>query len=86
MTHKEFTDTQDKLKVHEWNNEKGSMNPVWNFGCVASLNFQFHLIAQIDDSTNVKMGNFQKCQSFPLYLQTRLNWSKNVNEERDAPW
>jgi hypothetical protein len=24
--------------------------------------------------------------SFPNALTTRLNWSKNVNDERDAPW
>jgi hypothetical protein len=24
--------------------------------------------------------------SIPNALQTRLNWSKNVNDERDAPW
>ena len=44
------------------------------------------MIARIDDSMNVKIENFQKYPTFPFYLQTRLNWSKNVQEERDAPW
>ena len=86
MTHKELIETQGKLKTNEQNNANKTMNVIWNFGCIASLNFQFHLIARIDDSTNVEIENFKKSSSFPFYLQTRLNWSKNVQEERDAPW
>ena len=44
------------------------------------------MIARIDDSMNVKMTNFKVCPGFPWLLQTRMNWSKNVREERDAPW
>ena len=81
----------------------------------ALINFQFHLIARIDDATQARTvpdDNFpsslmlmldlprRSCSptsqvilenlcvhvSFPNALKTRLNWSKNVNDERDAPW
>lgn len=40
----------------------------------------------MDDTTQVKMENIRIHDSFSFALKTRLNWSKNVNEERDAPW
>ena len=86
MTHEEYKATLTELKEHQRNDANGSMNPIWNFGCVASLNFQLHMIARIDDSMNFRMSNFKRSSSFPSYIQGRLNWSKNVHEERDAPW
>ena len=50
------------------------------------MNFQFHLIARIDCTTQVKMENLQVHIDLDFCLKTKLNWSKNVNEERDAPW
>jgi len=63
-------------------------NPILKpFGLPALLNFQFHLIARIDDTTQVLLSNLRAHDSFPTnVLKTRLNWSKNVHEERDAPW
>ena len=86
LTHEEFKSTQEALRTYQRDPLHDTMNPIWNYGCVASLNFQFHMIARIDDSMNVKMDNFKTCPTFPCYLQTRMNWSKNVQEERDAPW
>jgi hypothetical protein len=59
---------------------------VWRYGLYALTNFQFHLIARIDDTTQVLTENIRVHESFPNALTTRLNWSKNVTEERDAPW
>lgn len=57
------------------------------YGMPAFLAFQFHLIGRVDDVCKFKCENLRphdvhstKC------AQTRLAWSKNVNEERDAPW
>ena len=63
-------------------------NPiVLRFGLPALLNFQFHLIARIDDTTQVLLSNLRAHDFFGTnVLKTRLNWSKNVAEERDAPW
>ena len=88
MTHEEFLQTHETLREHGRNREAEpeSLDPIWNLGCVACLNFQFHLISRIDDSMNFKINNIQKSAPFPHFLQARLNWSKNVSEERDAPW
>ena len=57
------------------------------FGLPALLNFQFHLIARIDNMTQVLSSNLRAHDSFPTNaLKTRLNWSENVHEEQDAPW
>ena len=57
LTHEEFKDTLGTLKDHARTAEGASTNPVWNFGVPASLCFQFHLIARIDDTTMIKMEN-----------------------------
>jgi hypothetical protein len=46
----------------------------------------YHLIARIDDSTQVMMEHLRAHDNFDFALKCRLNWSKNVEEERDAPW
>ena len=48
------------------------------------MNYWFHLIAGIDDMTQVQIENLQKHQQ--LCLKTRLNQSKNVTDECNAPW
>jgi hypothetical protein len=52
----------------------------------ALINFQFHLIARIDDTTQVILDHIRIHDNFENALKTRLNWSKNVQDERDAPW
>jgi hypothetical protein len=63
-------------------------NPiVLQFGLPALLNFQFHLIARIDDTTQVLLSSLWTHNCFGTnILKTRLNWSKNLSEERNAPW
>ncbi len=59
---------------------------MWRYGLYALTNFQFHLIARIDDTTQVLVDNNCIHDNSCNALKTRLNWSKNVTEERDAPW
>lgn len=44
------------------------------------------MIARIDDSTQACIENLRQHNHFDFVLKTRLTWSKNVREERDAPW
>ena len=64
---------------------QGSKNPLWKFGINAMINFMFHLIAQIDDTTQVVLDHVWVHDHFPYLLKVKLNWSKNVNEEQDVP-
>ena len=59
---------------------------LWRFGMSAMINFQFHVIARIDDTTQVLIEHIRVHDSFAHCLKTKLNWSKNVADERDAPW
>jgi hypothetical protein len=59
---------------------------IWKYGMPALMNFQFHLIARIDDTTQVILEHICTHDNFENALKTRLNWSKNVQDERDAPW
>ena len=86
LSHEEFKACHATLKAHGRNCETDSFDLIWNFGCVASLNYQFHMMSRVDDLMNLKMENLRRCPGFPCYFQTRLNWSKNVSEERDAPF
>jgi hypothetical protein len=52
----------------------------------ALVNFQFHMIARIDDMTQVIMDRIRVHDNFDNALKTRRNWSKNVHDERYAPW
>ena len=59
---------------------------LWQFGMSAMINFQFHVIARIDDTTQVLIEHLRVHDAFAHCLKTKLNWSKNVADERDAPW
>ena len=60
-------------------------NSVFFCSCVKFV-YQFHLIVRIDDTTQVQIENLQKHDYFDSCFETGLNWSKNVTDERDAPW
>eukprot|EP00957_Ditylum_brightwellii_P166155 12649600-Ditylum_brightwellii.AAC.1 len=47
--------------------------------------FQFHLIARLDNTYQVKKDTLVPCFQFPFDLMVKLRWSKNVHNERDAP-
>ena len=59
---------------------------IWKYGMPALINLQFHLIARIDDMTQVVLEHIRVHDNFPNALKTHLNWSKNIQDERDAPW
>ena len=44
------------------------------------------MLARLDDICNVPRENIQVHPNFEFALNTSLNWAKNCNEERDAPW
>ena len=50
------------------------------------MNYQYHMIARIDDTCQIKMTNLKIHTNFNFALKVKLNWSKNVREHRDAPW
>ena len=66
---------------------EGAHDVFWKrYGISAMVNFQFHLIARVDDSTQLVLEHIRVHDTFSNALKTRLNWSKNVDDERDAPW
>jgi hypothetical protein len=75
---------RDRDQQQQQNNTSTSI--IWRYGMPALINFQFHLIARIDDTTQVIMDHIRVHDNFDNALKTRLNWSKNVQDERDAPW
>jgi hypothetical protein len=57
------------------------------YGIPAMLCFQFAMIGRVDDCTQVLAENLQCHDQFPTYaLKSKMTWSKNVMDERDAPW
>jgi hypothetical protein len=76
-------------RLHEvFKSSSGTTNSsnIWKFGMSALINFQFHMIALIDDTTQVIMEHICQHNNFELALKTRLSCSKNVQDECDAPW
>ena len=65
---------------------KSSKDATEKYGIPALMNYQFHLITSIDDTTQAQIENLQKHDYFDFYLKTILNWSKNVTDERNAIW
>jgi len=66
---------------------EGAHDVFWKrYGISAMTNFQFHLIARVDNSTQLVLEHNRVHDKFPSALKTRLNWSKNVDDKRDAPW
>ena len=51
------------------------------YGILAMTKFQFHLIARVDDSTQLVLEHIRVHDTFTGALKTRLNWSKNVDDE-----
>ena len=52
----------------------------------ALTNFQFHISARINDTTQALIDHIRIHDLFPNCFNTKLNWSKNVGNEQDAPW
>ena len=64
---------------------RASSDPVRKYLCPAFHMYQFNLIARVDDTAHLKKENIRVHPEYPFSLLTRMCWSKNVNEERDAP-
>jgi hypothetical protein len=72
------------LSQHDGRRRNGNQG-----GCVcwkrcdilAMVNFQFHLIPRVDDTTQLVLEHICVHDNFPNCLKTRLNWSKNVYDE-----
>ena len=64
---------------------RNSTDPTHKYLCPAFHMFQFNLIARVDDTAHLKKENIRTHPEFPFALLTRMCWSKNVHEERDAP-
>ena len=78
-TKNEFAHTQNILKERgECINSK--------YGIRALNNFQYHMIGRIDDCTQYFLENLEPHPEFNFNLKGKMCWSKNVQEERDAPW
>jgi hypothetical protein len=74
-------------KISAGRRSKGAHAVFWKgYGISAMTNFQFHLIARVDNSTQLVLEHIQVHDSFPSALKTRLNWSKKDDDECDAPW
>ena len=57
------------------------------YGIPAFDAVQFSLISRVDDTSQLIVDHFKRHDRFPdKCLKTKLNWSKNVLEEREAPW
>jgi hypothetical protein len=57
------------------------------YGIPALTKWQFHLISRIDDLSLLFCEHLLPHNNFPeFYLKGWLNWAKNVNEERQAPF
>jgi hypothetical protein len=57
-----------------------------NYGYRAFLNVQNHFIARVDDTAKIFLKNIQSVNDFDFVLKAKLNWGKNVREERDCPF
>ena len=50
------------------------------------MKLQVHIIGRTDDITNIRADSLKSHSRFHFCLQIKLNWSKNVMEERNCPW
>lgn len=75
----EFRSLLDELRRHD--------DYVVKYGIPALLCFQFHLIGRLDDCAKWMKSNLQAHNEHgDKAAKAKLCWSKNVHEERDAPW
>ena len=79
-----LTIAEIKAAMHEL---RKSDNPESKYGVSALLCFQFHVIGRIDDCCKWYRTNLEAHDSYSgKAARFRLAWSKNVTDERDAPW
>jgi hypothetical protein len=74
----EFEQVQEICKT---NND---MNIRYGVACL--LKFAYHLIARLDDSCKLMSKNLRWNPRYDFSLKVKLQWSKNVRDERNCPW
>jgi hypothetical protein len=65
---------------------RSSNDNVHRYLCPAFHIIQFNMIARVDDTAHIRLESIVSHHDHAYCLLARMNWSKNVNEERDAPW
>ena len=77
----EFRSVLAECQKHE------DSDPIARYGIPALLTFQFHMIGRVDDCCKWRKENIDSHDLHPeKCAKARLSWSKNVTDERDAPW
>ena len=61
---------------NDWSDMKNGM----------AVRTQFHMISRGDCAHHIQTQNFSQHPRFDFACQTKLNWSKNVRDERDCPF
>jgi hypothetical protein len=77
------------LKEDRKDDKKKGLSRVYirKYGFPAMLCYQFAMIGRVDDCTQLLSEALQVHDKFPSYaLKTQISWSKNVTDERDAPF
>ena len=77
VTHVEFR------RIHSILRENNDV--LCRYSIPSLLTFQFNMIGRIDDCTQFQMENLTSNEDFDFTLRSKLNWSKNIHEERNAP-
>ena len=64
---------------------RSSELPLRKFNLSAYFIFQYNMIERVDDIEKIMWSELSPCVDFDFILKARMCWSKNVQEERDAP-
>jgi hypothetical protein len=78
LTHLEFRRLLGLLKAEDQDDMR-------RHGLPAFFVFQCNLIARVDDSSRFLAENLKDTPDFDFVLRSKLSWSKNAHEEREAP-
>ena len=78
LTHQEFIRILETLKGED-------QDDCHRHGLPGLLVTQCNLIARIEDTCQFLAENLTDTHEFDFALRSKLNWSKNVHEEREAP-
>jgi hypothetical protein len=78
ITHEECMRMLDYLKAED-------QDAMRKYGLPSLFAFQYNIIARIDATCQMLLSNLTTSNNFEFVLPSKLNWSNNVQEERDAP-
>ena len=62
-----------------------SNNDEVKYAFTSFMKTQFHLSARLDDTAHMFINNYKVHDEYNFTITGRCRWSKNVQEERDAP-